>query len=66
MTEHRKPNRYNKPVNATMDDKLKEELSKLADKNALTLSGLFRWLGTRAVDGPEQFGLLPVKQEHKQ
>jgi hypothetical protein len=49
-----------------MDDKLKEELSKLADKNALTLSGLFRWLGTRAVDGPEQFGLLPVKQEHKQ
>ena len=63
MAEHRKPNRYNKPVNATMDDALKDKLNELAANNTMTLSALLRWVGARVVDEPEQFGLRPVKVE---
>lgn len=57
MTEQKKVNRFNKPVNTTMDDQLKEQLNELAQQNMMTLSGLIRWVGARVVDDPEQFGL---------
>ena len=62
MTEEKKVNRINKPVNTTMDDKLRGELQALAETNTMTLSALLRWLGSRAVDSPEKFGLLPIKE----
>jgi predicted DNA-binding protein len=57
MTEQKKVNRFNKPVNTTMDDQLKEQLNELAQQNMMTLSGLIRWVGAKVVDDPEQFGL---------
>lgn len=55
-------NSRKKPLNTTIDDDLREKLRSLADANGMTISSLLRWLGTKALDSPERFGLLPNKK----
>ncbi len=52
-----------RPVNLTLSEQQRDQLEELAKANAMSISGLVRFLATKAIDNPHSFGLLPVTQQ---